>query len=60
MRTAKEINSAWTGYDAAVAKCQLVNYGVIFIDEYGAPIDDDFLLEDLYNEYTGGKGNGKD
>ena len=36
------------GYDYAVASCHINNYGVIIIDEYGSPIDDEFVLEDIF------------
>ena len=47
MKTTKEINSAWSAYDQSVARAQLVNYGIIYLDEYGCPIDDESLLEEL-------------
>jgi hypothetical protein len=51
MRTTKEINANWSDYDKAVAECQLMNYGKIFLDEYDFPIDDEYLLEELNNTY---------
>lgn len=36
------------GYDYAVASCHINNYGVIIVDEYGSPIDDEFVLEDIF------------
>lgn len=39
MTTRKTINENWSNYDKAVAKCHLANWGVIYIDEYGEPID---------------------
>ena len=47
MNTTREINSAWSAYDQSVARTQLVNYGIIYLDEYGCPIDDEYLLEEL-------------
>lgn len=47
MKTTKEINSAWNAYDQSVAKCHLINYGIIFLDEYGIPIDNEFLTDEL-------------
>lgn len=55
IRTAKKINGNWGDYDKTVAKCHLMNYGVIFLDEYGCPIDNEYVLEDLYAEYKGAK-----
>ena len=36
------------GYDYAVASCQINNYGVIIVDEYGSPIDDEYVLEHIF------------
>ena len=36
------------GYDYAVASCHINNYGVIIVDEYGSPIDDEYVLEDIF------------
>lgn len=30
-----------------IALSQLANYGVIYLDEYDAPVDDEYLLEEL-------------
>ena len=37
----------FSGYDLAVRKSQLANYGCVWLDEYGCPIDDEYLLEEL-------------
>lgn len=50
MNTTKEINNAWSAYDQNVAKCHLINYGVIFTDEYGVPIDNEFLTDELFEK----------
>lgn len=50
MKTTTTIDSNWNTYDKMTAQCQLVNYGVIFLDNYDLPIDDEYLLEELYNE----------
>lgn len=47
MKTAKEISSEWPEYDKMIALSQLTNYGVIYLDEYNLPIDDEYLLEEL-------------
>lgn len=36
------------GYDYAVASCHINNYGVIIVDEYGSPIDNEYVLEDIF------------
>lgn len=48
MKIVREINDKWSEYDKMVAQCQMMNYGKIFIDEYGEPIDDEYLIEE-YN-----------
>ena len=49
MKTTKEINKEWSAYDQSVAKCHLANYGVIFLDSFGFPIDNEYETEELYN-----------
>lgn len=55
IRTATEINPNWSEYDQTVASCHLANYGIIFLDEYDYPIDNEYRLEDLNNEYVNQK-----
>ena len=45
-----KINDEWNHYDKLNAKCQLENYGKIYLDEYGYPIDDEYELEKLTKE----------
>lgn len=51
METTNTINPTWNNYDKTVAECHLFNYGVIFIDYWGFPVDDEYELEELYKEY---------
>lgn len=51
MRTTKKINKNWREYDKVVAQCQLWTYGVIFLDKYGCPIDNEYEQDELYEEY---------
>ena len=51
MRTTTEIDEKWNDYNKIVAKCQLNNYGVIFLDDCGSPIDNEYELEELYEMY---------
>lgn len=39
MKTRKTIDQKWSAYDKSVARCHLDIWGVIYIDEYGEPID---------------------
>ena len=55
IRTATTINPCWSEYDQTVASCHLANYGIIFLDEYDYPIDNEYRLEDLNNEYVNQK-----
>lgn len=48
MKTTTVINEDWSEYDKVVARCQMINYGKILIDEYGVPVDDEYLIEE-YN-----------
>lgn len=43
-----EIEQNWTDYDKTVAECQLANYGCIYLDDYGCPIDDENTLEVMF------------
>lgn len=47
-----EIDQNWTKYDKSVAECQLANYGCVYIDEYGdeygCPIDDENMVEAMF------------
>lgn len=45
--TAKEINEKWSMYDKVVATSHLKNYGEIYLDEYGCPIDNYEEIEEL-------------
>ena len=47
MNTATKINDSWNDYDKSVAEFQLVNYGKIYLDEYGYPIDNQNEIEKL-------------
>ena len=38
------------GYDYAVASCHINNYGLIIVDEYGCPIDNEYELEQIFEE----------
>lgn len=49
------INPKWNSYDRTVAKSQLYNFGCIYIDEYGCPIDNEYVLAKL----VGGTDNEK-
>ena len=44
-QTTTTFNTKWSEYDMEVAKCQMFNYGKVFLDEYGCPIDDEYELE---------------
>lgn len=58
MITTTEINENWNDYSKKVAKCHLNNYGVIFLDNYGCPIDNEYELEELYEAYLNSKKEG--
>lgn len=45
-----KIAANWSEYDQSVAKCQLANYGIIYLDEYGCPIDDIYVTDELFEE----------
>ena len=47
MKTTTEISSEWTDYDRLVAESHICNYGIIYLDEYGYPIDNEELIEEI-------------
>lgn len=47
------IKTSWSDYDKSVAECQMENYGVIYLDDYGCPIDDIFITDDLFDNDMG-------
>lgn len=55
MKTRKTNNIRWNEYDKLVGRNQLLNYGVIFIDKYGYPIDNEYELEELNQKFLWGK-----
>lgn len=50
MRITDKINEAWGEYDKTVGRTHLENWGIIFLDEYGCPVDNEFDLEELAKE----------
>lgn len=44
------INPEWTKYDQMVASCHLSNFGTIYLDEWGFPIDNEYELEEKYHQ----------
>lgn len=38
MKTTKDL-SKFKGYDLTVAQCHMDNWGVIYLDEYGCPLE---------------------
>ena len=48
MKTRKTVNENWSDYEKTVAKCQLINFRIIFLDKYGRPIDNEYEIEGLY------------
>ena len=41
----------FNGYDKTVADTHLNNYGEIYLDSYGKPIDNEYELETIENEH---------
>ena len=46
------IEDSWSGYDKVIASIHLQRYGKIVLDEYGLPIDNEYLLEELESIIT--------
>lgn len=45
------INEKWDEYDKSVAECQLENYGVIYLDNYGLPIDNIYVTDEIFQSF---------
>ena len=45
MEVTNVIKTDWSEYDQSVAKCHLYNYGQIYLDVYGCPVDNFDWLE---------------
>lgn len=42
-----KVDPEWNSYDKTVASVHLDNYGKIYVDEYGQPIDNEYDLESI-------------
>lgn len=49
---ATEVDSSWGKYDQSVGRSQLANYGRIYLDSYGKPIDDIYETDRKHARYT--------
>lgn len=43
----KQIKGKWKAYDELVAKTHLQNYGIVILDEYFKPLDNEYELEEI-------------
>lgn len=50
MEIATLIDQNWNAYDKSVAQCHIANYGRIFLDVYGHPIDNFDWIEANIND----------
>ena len=50
-KVALTVNPEWSEYDRTVGKQHLMNYGRIYLDEYGVPVDDEYVTEDRHRAY---------
>ena len=46
-----DIDPSWSGYDKSVAEGQMFTYGKVFVDEYGSPIDDEYMADEAADDY---------
>lgn len=47
MKTTTDLK-IFKGYDLSVAKCHMANWGKVFLDQYGCPMDiEDVIMEGL-------------
>ena len=51
MKTRKTVSESWNEYEQVVGGNQLLNFGIIFLDKYNKPIDNEYELEELYEKY---------
>lgn len=45
------INPNWSSYDQSVARAHMLNWNKIIINEYGCPIDNEYEIEGIEEEY---------
>ena len=48
------IQKDWSDYNKTLAICQLDNNGVIFLDDYGCPIDNEFQVDEMFENFIHG------
>ena len=41
----------FTGYDRTIAECHMKSYGLIIIDSYGSPIDNENDLSEIARQF---------
>lgn len=46
-RVEEFVDPSWPAYDRSVAEAMLSNYGEIYVDRYGLPIDDEYDQEEI-------------
>ena len=45
------IDPSWSPYDKSMAEACLANFGEIFVDEWGTPIDNEYDLEEIFEDF---------
>ncbi len=50
-KAAIEVNPKWNEYDRTVGKQHLANYGRIYLDDYGVPVDNEYEAEERHRAY---------
>ena len=48
------IQKDWSDYNKTLAICQMDNNGVIFLDDYGCPIDNEFQVDEMFEDFIHG------
>lgn len=46
----KKISSNWNYYNKRIAQTMLEKFGKIFLDCFGCPFEDDFLIDEILEE----------
>ena len=54
MSVTTTIQKDWSDYNKTLAICQMDNNGVIFLDDYGCPIDNEFQVDEMFENFIHG------
>ena len=48
LKNTNVINDYWSDYDKTIAQCHISNWGTIYLDDYGYPMEVEEVINLLY------------